>query len=221
MKIWTLLLSLSQAPTPPSGTEPQTLVDRLEALPTAQLEACATHSTGLERGLAHLFLGADDTSRNASLEIALASFDSLHRAEPTPWNAALLGTAEALQARRHRRDVIEATRWVGKAIAHFDQAIAGDSANPSLRIFRIHSLVEVPEIFHVDERLRRDEALLRRGSPRLVDASASSLLALAALDYRFGKLDEASAIWKLVAGKSVFAAKPREQARRKLESLRG
>lgn len=203
------------------GADLRSTVSGYDTLPPEGLERIARERTGQDRALASLFLASGDTGHAAASAVAVAYFDSLHAAAPTPLDAALLGTAEALQARRFRGEVVEATRWVGKAISHLDEAVRGDSLDTDIRIFRVHSLVEVPEIFRVDEKLRRDEAFLRRLAPRLADGPTPVLLALAALDQRFGKLDEAVAIWKLVASRPGTPAVDRRAAKRRLEALHG
>ncbi len=190
-------------------------------LPTAQLEALAKHAKGGDRGVIHLILASRDTSHASSLDLAHPVLDSLYQVRPTPMCAALLGTAEALEARRARPDVIAATKWVGRAMDHLQTAVRGDSLDPVLRIFRINSLVEVPEIFHVDALLKSDEAFLRHLQPRLAVADPSVMMALALVGYRFGNLTEASAIWKLVAARKDIPSTLRLDARRRLEALGG
>jgi hypothetical protein len=216
MTSWIVLLGLLQ-----SAPSPKERMERIESMTITELEAQSQRAQGGERGIVHLFLAINDSAHGASLDLAWPVLDSAYRANPTPLNATLLGTADALQARRCRQDVIAATRWVGKAIEHLDAAVAGDSTDISLRIFRIHSLVEVPEIFHVDWRLRQDEAMLRSRFSRMASADASALLALAAVDYRFGKLTEACAFWKLVASRKSASEPQRATARHRLESIRG
>ncbi|MEN9352701.1 MAG: hypothetical protein RL318_26 [Fibrobacterota bacterium] len=211
-----MLLGLLQSA--PSSKE---VVERCGSLSHSELEGQLKRSNEGERGIIHLFLAAGDSTGGPSLDSAWTVLDSLQRAKPSALHAALLGTADALQARRTRGDVIVATRWVGKAIEHLDAAVAADSMDLAVRIFRINSLVEVPEIFHVDKRLRRDEAFLRARFPKLAQADAGTLLALAALNYRFGNLGEATALWKLVAGRKIASVTQRAQARRRLESIRG
>lgn len=186
-----------------------------------QLEAQLPSCKGADCVLLHLFLAADDPTRPSSTTTARTGLDSLFRLSSTPVVAALLGTAEALEARAARGDAMAATRWVGKALGHLDAAVRGDSAASLIRILRIHSLVEVPEIFHVETRLREDAAVLRSGSSALAALDASALLAIALVDYRVGNIAEASACWKRVASSREASEAERAEARRHLEALRG
>lgn len=186
-----------------------------------QLEARLPSCRGADCALIHLFLAAADPSRPSSTTAARTGLDSLFRLSPTPVAAALLGTAEALEARTVRGDAMAATRWVGKALGHLDHAVRGDSTASLVRILRIHSLVEVPEIFHVEARLREDAAVLRSGASTLAALDASALLAIALVDYRVGNLAEASACWKRVVSSGDASESERAEARRRLEALRG
>jgi len=212
-----LILTLGLWSATPQGLP----LDRWSEASTPQLRQLSRSAQGAERGAVHLLLASRDTADMASLDIAWPVLDSLQRAAPSPLHAALLGTAEALQARRVRDDAIAATRWVGRSMEHLEAAVKGDPRSTTVRIFRIHSLVEVPEIFHVDALLKEDAAFLRGLCPRLPAADPATLLALAAVEYRFGRLTEASALWKLVAGRKDAAEIHRAQARRRLEALRG
>jgi hypothetical protein len=205
-----------------SATDPLTVrAGELARASAPQLEVRLGACKGADCSLIHLYLAAADPSRPGSTTAARIGLDSMHRLSPSPVLAALLGTAEALEARAVRGDAMAATRWVGKALDHLDEAVRRDSTARLVRILRIHSLVEVPEIFHVESRLREDAAALRSGAPTLAALDPSALLAIALVDYRVGNLAEASACWKRVASSGDATEAERSEARRRLEALRG
>lgn len=194
------------------------LADQLGQLTVPQLEARLKTSVGGERGVVHLYLAATDSAPySASRQIAYSVLDSLSRVDPSPIHAALLGAAEALQARGAQGDRGAASRWARQAISHMDQAVKGDPHDPSIRVMRIRSLVHFPSLFQVDGRLEEDAAFLR-GAGALEQADAAKLMALASVERNFGRMDQARLLWKMVVSKNDASEKWVRQARRFLET---
>lgn len=198
--------------TPPVAED--SLVARFASLPKDSLQREAS-GPGWERGVALLFLSIADTARSA--KPAQAVLDSSYRERPSPMRAALLGTSESLCARDVRGDVMEATKWVGKALKHLDEGVRTAPENDAIRIFRINSLYQVPEIFHVEERLEQDgKALKAKLAGDYRGADSNVLLALASVAWRMGRSREAVAHWKLVAARGTSDRASAEKARKLL-----
>lgn len=200
ISIISVLLALSGAPATPSE---DSIVGAVSMRPTSRLRMDVDRrDIGVEGPLSALFLAVADTSFPA--QAAVAALDSLHRVQPTALRSALLGTAEALCARGVRDKPLEATRWVGKAIAHLDAAVKDDPKNPTIRVFRINALREVPQIFHVEERLEADAAMLKKAiGKKYRTAPGDHLMAVAAVAWRAGRSKEAVACWKIVASRGA------------------
>lgn len=216
-----ILLMLCAPSAPLQGTD-DAFVQEAQTSSISQLRASLESAQGIEKGVALLFLAATDTVPNKWSESAHRSLDTLYNARKTPLRAVLLGTVEAMRARDSQKDEIQATLWLGRSFRHLDEGVAGDPGNMLLRIFRINSLVDVPEMFHVDARLKEDRDVLRaQTNGDVKKADVSTLMALAAVSWREGKSREAIAMWRLVVARERKGSPDRQAALRKLERARG
>jgi len=214
-----LLLHTHSAPDPVSE---DSLVSRISGLGVSELTSSLPQAQGLARGATLLFLAASDTITGKWSEAARQSLDSLYEVGRSPLRAVLLGTAEAIRARDTQKDEIAATLWLGRSFRHLDEGVQAQPNNPLLRIFRINSLVDVPELFHVDDRLKEDCEFLRsqvKGALRKADTG--TLMALGSVAWRDGRSREAIALWKLVVARERKGSPDRQTALRKLERSRG
>lgn len=221
MMLLTILTMIwAQAATP--AVSEDSVVNALSVYSVKELKRLLPNAQGIERGAALLFLAAADSTDASWSESARANLDSMLGLGKTPLRSVLLGTAEALRARDTQKDEIQATLWLGKSFRHLDEGVKAKPEDPLLRIFRINSLVDVPEMFHVDARLKEDCDFLRarvKGGPR--NADTGTLMALASVAWRNGRSREAIAMWKLVVSKEKKDSPDRKAAERRLERSRG
>lgn len=160
-------------------------IERYSKMNMPALLSAVNQTKGFDLALVYLFLAAEDKSPSSYTVKAHARLDSIFTAQPTVLNSALMGTIEAIMA-RDCNDDIKATKHIGKALKLLDKAVLDAPNDPMMRIYRINSLVEVPEIFHVNERIKTDlEKLLSMGK------EPTTLLIAARVAMRNGDLENA------------------------------
>jgi hypothetical protein len=223
MKIWSVILAflLSNSIAQALNNE-NDFINIYSSAPVVSLKKAAATTEGIERGIVLMFITASDSNSNDITKQALAILDSAYKSSSTSIHAVLLGTVEAIMARDTKSDEIAATKWIARSLKHLDEAIKADSQNVTFRIFRINALVTVPEIFKVNNRLNSDALFLKQLiGKKFRQADISSLMALASVSYRFGRLNEAIAYWKIVVAREKPESVEGAKARAMLEMVNG
>lgn len=199
-----------------ASTSDDSLVAALSKLDPPALTKIVSEPGDFRKALAQLLLAGSDTT--LKVDEANVALDKIYQSGPTPMRAALLGTSESIRARESRDNKFEAAKWIGKSMAHLDEAVAGAPSDLTIRVFRINALVKVPEMFHVEMGLNEDAELLKDHiGGKVSSAPSADLLALASVSWRFARSKEAIAYWKIVASRTSTDRQMAKTAKRNLE----
>ena len=194
------------------------IISNISELSIDSIKINALNMNGLERGIAEIFLAASDKSPSIHTQRAYDTLMSYCVDTNSALQLALKGTAASLMA-RDVNDDIKATKYVGAALKDLDRAVALDKTNHIVRIYRINALVEVPEIFKVNKRIKDDYEVLKKYCAKSGKEDWAAILAMAAAEYRFGKLADAVKKWELILKKVDKMTSYRNTAKKMMDMV--
>jgi len=169
-----------------------------------------------ERAVLLLFITSTGSDMSGYCEEQYREIQYYYTNSENSVELALLGTSAALMARDCENE-LSATKYVAQAQKMLDKAVESDPNDPTIRIFRINSLVEVPQFFDVNSRLLSDvDFLEKRG-----ELSSAEKIAIASVKYRLGLLNEAISLWLDVIETSGKNSLDYKTAQRLLEEIHG
>jgi hypothetical protein len=196
------------------------LIDKYGSMSKSLLMSNLASKQGFERTLTLLFLTSSDTGSSSYTSQAYWAADSSYNENKNAYRLAMLGMAASLMA-RDAGDDLKATRYVGQAISHLTKAVDMDKNSNNIRIIRIFSYVEIPELFKVNRYLKEDADFIKKQIKNGLQPDISTKSALAAIAFRFGNLSEAKRYWKEIVQNTPSDHPEIFNAKRNLEKING